>query len=83
MDKHPFSTVGFFKKACFFEATLILVAIFLGWIAKINLVENLHFSESAIACGVIGTMPLLLLLLALEQIRVRDFGSWFAGLPLG
>ena len=71
MDKHPFSTVGFFKKACFFEATLILVAIFLGWIAKINLVENLHFSESAIACGVIGTMPLLLLLLALEQIRVE------------
>jgi hypothetical protein len=50
--------IHFFKKACSFEAALILVAVALGWIANINPFENLHFSESAIAYGVIGTMPL-------------------------
>lgn len=69
MDKHPFNPDDFFKKACSFEAALIPVAVVLGWIAGINPFENLHFSESAIAYGVIGTMPLFLLLLTMEQMR--------------
>ena len=60
---------NFFKKACSFEASLIVVAVFLGWIAGIDPFANLYFSETAIAYGVVGTSPLLLLLLSLEQMR--------------
>jgi uncharacterized protein len=59
----------FFKKACTFEASLIVVAVLLGWIAEIDPFANLYFSETAIAYGVMGTGPLLLLLLSLEQMR--------------
>ena len=72
MDKHPFNPDDFFKKACSFEAALIPVAVVLGWIANINPFENLHFSESAIAYGVIGTMPLFLLFITLEQMQAES-----------
>jgi len=72
MAKHLTHPDDFFKKACSFEAALILVAIVLGWIANINPFENLHFSESAIAYGVAGTMPLFLLFMALEQIQIES-----------
>ncbi len=72
MDKYPVTPADFFKKACFFEATLILVAVILGWIAQIDPFVNLHFSESAIAYGVIGTMPLFLLFLIMEQLQTES-----------
>jgi membrane protease YdiL (CAAX protease family) len=72
MDKHPFKPDDFFKKACSFEAALIPVSVVLGWIAGINPFAYLHFSESAIACGVIGTMPLFLLFLAMEQMQAES-----------
>lgn len=72
MDKHPTHHDGFFKKACAFEAALILVAVFLGWIANINPFADLHFSESAIAYGVIGTIPLFLLFLTMEQMQTES-----------
>lgn len=72
MDKHPFNPDDFFKRACSFEAALIPVSVILGWIANINPFENLHFSESAIAYGVVGTMPLFLLFLALEQMQAES-----------
>jgi membrane protease YdiL (CAAX protease family) len=59
---------GFFSKACYFEASLILLAIALGWIAGINPFESLHFSELAIGYGVIGTAPLFLLFLVMQHI---------------
>ncbi|NOT11658.1 MAG: CPBP family intramembrane metalloprotease [Methylococcaceae bacterium] len=62
----------FFKKACYFEASLILVAIFLGWISGINPFENLHFSEIAIAYGLIGTAPLFAMFLVLEHIHLNS-----------
>jgi hypothetical protein len=68
MDKRTPSD-NFFNKACSFEASLILVAVFLGWIAGLDPFANLYFSESALAYGLIGTCPLLLLLFGLEQIR--------------
>jgi uncharacterized protein len=46
-----------------------LVAVFLGWVAGINPFENLYFSESAIAYGVIGTAPLFLMFIALEKMQ--------------
>ncbi|MDD5460741.1 MAG: CPBP family intramembrane metalloprotease [Methylococcales bacterium] len=69
MDKSPFKLDDFFKSACYFEASLVLVALFLGWIAGIDPFEKLHFSEAAIAYGIIGTAPLFLMFLALEQMQ--------------
>lgn len=60
---------NFFKKACAFEASLIVVAIFLGSIAGINPFANLYFSETAVAFGIIGTGPLFILLFSLEQMQ--------------
>lgn len=59
----------FFKSACYFEASLILVAIFLGWVANIDPFEHIYFSETAIAYGVIGTLPLFLMFLGLEKLQ--------------
>ena len=72
MAKHSTTSIDFFKKACLFEAALIPVAVVLGWIANINPYQNLHFSESAIAYGLLGTLPLFLLFLTLEQIRLES-----------
>lgn len=72
MAKYPINPDDFFKKACSFEAALILVAVVLGWIANINPFAYLHFSESAIAYGVVGTMPLFLLFLTMEQIQTES-----------
>jgi len=69
MDKSLFKLDDFFKTACVFEASLILVAVFLGWIAGINPFQPLYFSESAIAYGIAGTMPLFLMFLALEKME--------------
>lgn len=71
MAKYLVNPDDFFKKACSFEAALILVAVVLGWIANINPFAYLHFSEPAIAYGVIGTAPLFLLFLILEQISAE------------
>jgi membrane protease YdiL (CAAX protease family) len=56
----------FFKTACLFEASLILVALLFAWIADISPFANLYFSETAIAIGIIGTVPLFLLFLSME-----------------
>ena len=69
MDKSLFRIDDFFKSACYFEASLVLVAVFLGWVAGIDPFENIYFSETAIAYGVIGTVPLFLMFLALEKMQ--------------
>jgi len=62
----------FFKTACVFEASLIIVALLLGWIADIDPFAMLSFSEPAIAIGIIGTVPLVLLFLALEYLPQKS-----------
>jgi uncharacterized protein len=69
MDKSLIKFDDFFKSACYFEASLVLVAVFLGWITNINPFENIYFSETAIAYGLIGTVPLFLMFLALEHMQ--------------
>lgn len=66
------STENFFKTACYFEASLILVAIVLGWIADINPFAYFYFSEQAVGLGIIGTLPLFLLFLASEQANLKS-----------
>lgn len=66
------STENFFKTACYFESSLILVALALGWIAQINPFEYLYFSEQAVGFGILGTLPLFLLFLASEQTNLES-----------
>ncbi len=68
MNNSPFNSERFFKSACLFEAALILVAIVLGWMSNINPFVDLHYSEIAILYGILGTIPLFLLFLLLEQL---------------
>lgn len=69
MDKSFLKFTDFFNAACFFEASLILAALFLGWIVDINPFNMIFFSSTAIFYGVIGTVPLFLMFLALEQLQ--------------
>jgi hypothetical protein len=72
MDKSLFKFDEFFKSACYFEASLVLVAVFVGWVANIDPFKNIYFSETAIALGVIGTAPLFLMFLAMEQMQGKS-----------
>jgi membrane protease YdiL (CAAX protease family) len=69
MAKSLFTNAGFFKSACYFEASLVLVAVLLGWLAGINPFKDIYFSETAIAYGVLGTIPLFMMFLALEHLQ--------------
>jgi membrane protease YdiL (CAAX protease family) len=72
MESTPNKSDNFFKTACYFEAALILVALVLGWIAKINPFAYFYFSEQAIAFGILGTLPLFLLFLVTEQTNLES-----------
>ncbi len=61
---------NFFKTACYFESALILVAIALGWIANINPFEYIIFNEQAVINGILGTFPLCLIFIALNQLQL-------------
>lgn len=63
----------FFRLACYFEASLALVALFLGWLADINPFAHLRFDEGALANGILLTLPLILLFLAMRQSPYGPF----------
>ncbi len=75
MKPSPFDPERFFKSACLFEASLIVIAVVLGWIAGINPFANLHFSDTAILYGILGTAPLFLLFLFLQQLSTDSVVS--------
>lgn len=62
----------FFKTACYFEGSLILVAIVLGWFADINPFGNLRFSENAVFYGLAGTVPLFVLFVAMQSLQIES-----------
>lgn len=66
------NSAHFFRTACVFEASLIVVALLLGWIADIDPFALLYFSEPALAIGIIGTAPLVLLFLAMEYLPQKS-----------
>ncbi|SMG67299.1 Abortive infection protein [methanotrophic bacterial endosymbiont of Bathymodiolus sp.] len=72
MNEPSIDPDNFFKTACKFEAALILVAIVLGWIAAINPFQFIIFDEQAIINGIIGTLPLCLLFIALNQLELKS-----------
>ena len=65
----PVKYEKFFKFACLFEGSLILVAMLLGWLVGINPFEYLHFDDHAFAIGLFGTMPLFLIFMALYSLE--------------
>ena len=71
MTNNPFDTDRFFKNACLFEASLVLVAVVIGWMAGINPFANLHYSETAVFYGLVGTVPLYLLFLLFQQMQAE------------
>jgi uncharacterized protein len=72
MKQSPFDPERFFKSACLFEAALTVVAVVLGWLSGINPFATLHYSETAILYGILGTIPLFLLFLLLEKISTES-----------
>ncbi len=72
MNTPAFNSEDFLSKACIFEASLVLVALFLGWFADINPFDNLRFSETAIAFACIATIPLYLMFLGFEQVQTES-----------
>jgi membrane protease YdiL (CAAX protease family) len=73
MNQSDFQSHNFFFKACCFEASLILVAMILGWIAGIDPFANLVFSEGAVLAGFIGTLPMILLFRLAEALKEESF----------
>jgi membrane protease YdiL (CAAX protease family) len=62
----------FFKTACWFEASLVIVALVLGQIADINPFAQLYFSETAVLVGLLGTVPLFMLFLSLQYLPQKS-----------
>jgi membrane protease YdiL (CAAX protease family) len=73
MNQSAFNSRDFFLKACYFEASLILVALVLGWIADINPFANLYFSEAAFLYGIIGTVPMIVFFYLAERRLEEPF----------
>lgn len=69
MSKPLFNHHNFFASACYFEASLTLVAIIIGWLTGINPFAHLYFSETALAIGLLGTIPLLFLFIGLHNLE--------------
>jgi len=66
------NSTHFFRTACVFEVSLIVVALLLGWLADIDPFALLYFSEPALAIGIVGTVPLMLLFLAMEYLPQKS-----------
>jgi hypothetical protein len=60
----------FFKTAFYFESSLILVAIILGAIAQINPFAFIDINERVLINGLIGTLPLCVIFLALNHLKI-------------
>ncbi|TPQ25313.1 CPBP family intramembrane glutamic endopeptidase [Methylomonas koyamae] len=68
MKTSPFATQNFFNAACYFESALAGLAVLFGWLADVDPFQDLYFSESALAIGLLATLPLLLLFFALQRL---------------
>jgi uncharacterized protein len=73
MSQSPGKLQDFFIKACCFEASLIIIAYALGWIAGIDPIAKFFYSEKAVLYGVIGTLPLVLLFQVAERRKEVSF----------
>ena len=72
MSNLPENGSHFLRIACYFEASLALVAIVLGWLFNINPLAELFFTEQALMLGTMATLPLLVLFFAIQQLPYRS-----------
>jgi len=72
MNEPTIDPDSFFKTACYFESTLVLVAIAIGWLVDINPFEFIVFNEQAVINGIMGTLPLCLIFIALNQLQLES-----------
>ena len=72
MENNPFKLENFFRTACYFESSLIIVSVLLGWISDIDPFEHIHFSENAIFYGLFGTLPLFFIFLTMEHMNISS-----------
>lgn len=70
MNEPSIDPDNFFKTACYFESALVLVAIVLGWMLDMNPFEFIIFNEQAVINGIMGTLPLCLIFIALNQLQL-------------
>lgn len=63
---------NFFKIACLFEGSLILVALVIGWLTDIDPFAAIHFSEADIFTGLVATIPLFLLFMMLYLLPTES-----------
>lgn len=68
MENHSIDSRIFFKTACYFEASLLLVALILGWLTDIDPFASLAFSDKGLAEGLLATLPLIIILFAIQQL---------------
>ncbi|MGR9088455.1 MAG: CPBP family intramembrane glutamic endopeptidase [Gammaproteobacteria bacterium] len=73
IEKSQLNSGDFFNRACIFEASLVAVAIVLGWLAGLGPFDHLYFSEMAILTGLLGTIPLLLMFIAMSRLELGSF----------
>jgi membrane protease YdiL (CAAX protease family) len=67
-----FSPSAFFPlQAALFEASLVFLAVLLGWMAGRSPLETLHVNSYSIRMGILAVLPLLGLLLVCERVRWR------------
>ena len=68
MKNTHLDTKNFFSKACYFEGSLIIVSLVLGWLMQIDPFATFYFSEISLAYGFFATLPLLMLFFAMQHM---------------
>ncbi|MEE9345856.1 MAG: CPBP family intramembrane glutamic endopeptidase [Methylococcales bacterium] len=63
----------FFRTAFFFEANLAVVAVVFGWFVDVIPYQHLYFDSNAISIGLLGTLPLFLMFVALYAHPIAGF----------
>lgn len=63
---------NFFKLAVYFEGSLIIVAVILGWIVGIDPFVQIQFSELSLAYGIIGALNLFIAFLLLYRLEIES-----------
>lgn len=71
MDKY-FKPENFFQTACLFESSLIIIAIVLGWVTRINPFAYLSFSEKDFVFGIWATLPMILSFFILQNLPIKQ-----------
>jgi membrane protease YdiL (CAAX protease family) len=71
MQNNPLNTAFFFRTACIFEGSLVIVALIIAGLVDINPFASLQFSEKTFTQGILATLPMLLLFYVFQQLSFQ------------